>query len=70
MLKKPNAVVTLARKTGCRLTRRLYLSASSRTLPVRRPCRNETRIRTELAIATVKIMIGAETVVGLRGIPK
>ena len=67
MVKKPIAVVILARKTGCRLTRRLSINAFSLLDPCCISCIKVTRTWTELAIATVRMIIGAEAEGGVMG---
>ena len=70
MVKKPKAVVRLARKIGCKLTRKLSCMASFFCMPLRKLCEIVTSICTQLAMDTVRMIVGAEEDGGDIGRPK
>ena len=67
MVRKPMAVVTLAKKTGCRFTLKLSFIASFLGVPELRRSKNVTSRCTQLATATVRIIVGAEMVTEVSG---
>ncbi len=56
--------MTLVRKTGCAFASMASTRASSRDFPRRSACRNDTRMWTESATASVRMMVGEEALTG------
>ena len=69
MLRKPSAVVRLARNTGCRLSLRDSTMASCRESPARKRCCKATRRCTQLATTIISTMVGAGAMGGEKGKP-
>ena len=69
MLRKPSAVVRLARNTGCRLSRMDSTMASCLESPARSRCCNATRRCTQFATTIISTMVGAGEIGGEKGRP-
>ena len=61
------AVVRLARKTGCKFTLKLSFMATVLLVPDSNKSKKVTRICTQLATATVSMIVGAEIVTDVSG---
>ena len=68
-VRKPTTVVRVVRNTGFALRRMASTSASSFGLPWRIDWNSDTRMCTESATASVRMIVGAEALVGSRNTP-
>ena len=68
-VRKPMAVVTLVRKTGWALISMASTMASWLATPARRRWSQVTMMWTESATASVRMMVGADALVGSRKMP-
>ena len=68
-VRKPTTVVRLVRNTGFALRRMASISASSFSLPWRIDWNSDTRMCIESATASVRMIVGADALVGSRSTP-
>ena len=68
ILRNPITVVNDVRKMGCRLIRRLSITALVLSCPCRMACRRLTRICTQSATASVRIIVGEDADGGVKAI--